>query len=353
MVPDGAAAADDRQRRRAAGSPTARRPRPRRRSPPRPRRPAGRRAARARASSTRAPTPHTADRITSGRARDVRPSKRYVGVVGEHEDAGDRHHARRRRRPPWPGAGSTRPSPRRRAGRRRRRGRTRRGTPRQAHGEHAAEDRGRVDPAVPRVARLAAGRDPARGDAADDGAEAVRHQDRREREGSAEVAPVPGPEHRLAEREAGARGARCPSAARVSGTNRVSVIEAYASGKQVHSTHEDEDQPDVVGLPHRGDRVVDDLAGPLAALRRRRRRGPRSRHRSRRRRRSRTSVIATNRTTAAAVLIGPCARPPVACRPARARARTGTSASSNAASPRRNRRLISRSTRIVVTPSPT
>ena len=29
---------------------------------------------------------------------------------------------------------------------------------------------------------------------------------------------------------------------------------------------EAEDQPDVVGLPHRADRVVDHLAGPLAAL---------------------------------------------------------------------------------------
>ena len=48
---------------------------------------------------------------------------------------------------------------------------------------------------------------------------------------------------------------------------------------------EDEDQPDVVGLPHRGDRVVDDLARSLAALGAARRRGPRSRPRSRRRRR--------------------------------------------------------------------
>ena len=49
-----------------------------------------------------------------------------------------------------------------------------------------------------------------------------------------------------------------PSAASVSGTNSVSVIDAKASGKQVQSTTKHEDQPDVVGLPHRADRVVDD-----------------------------------------------------------------------------------------------
>ena len=69
-------------------------------------------------------------------------------------------------------------------------------------GEHAAEDRGRVDPAVHGVAGLAAGRHATRRDAAGHGAHAVRHQHRREGEGGAEVAPVAGAEHGLAEGEA-------------------------------------------------------------------------------------------------------------------------------------------------------
>ena len=55
-----------------------------------------------------------------------------------------------------------------------------------------------------------------------------------------------------------------PRAANVSGTNSVRVIDAKASEKPVHSTTKHEDQPDVVGLPHRADRVVDHLAGALA-----------------------------------------------------------------------------------------
>ena len=91
------------------------------------------------------------------------------------------------------------------------------------------------------------------------------HQHRRDGERRAEVAPVPGAEHRLAEREAGssqhdAEGGEGQRDEQRQGDRGVGLREA---GPQ-HDEHED--QPDVVGLPHRGDRVVDDLAGSFAAL---------------------------------------------------------------------------------------
>ena len=49
-----------------------------------------------------------------------------------------------------------------------------------------------------------------------------------------------------------------PRAAMVSGTNMVSQIEAYAVGEGRPGHDEDEDQPDVVGLPDGTDRALDD-----------------------------------------------------------------------------------------------
>ena len=57
-----------------------------------------------------------------------------------------------------------------------------------------------------------------------------------------------------------------PSAASVSGTNSVSVIDANASENAGPQHDEAEDEPDVVGLPHRPDRVVDQRPWSLAPL---------------------------------------------------------------------------------------
>ena len=154
--------------------------------------------------------------------------------------------------------------------------------------EHAAEDRRGVDPTRPRVAGLAAGRHPARRDRAGDRAHAERHEHRRRA--------------RTRRRSCGGRACACtalrnakleprstmPSAASVSGTNSVSVIDANASRERGPQHDEAEDQPHVVRLPHRTDRVVDRARAGVRPARRRRRRGPRSRRRSRRRRTART-----------------------------------------------------------------
>ena len=57
-----------------------------------------------------------------------------------------------------------------------------------------------------------------------------------------------------------------PSAARLSGMNRVEKIDLERVRERRPEHDEDEDQPDVVGLPDRPDRPVDQLAGPPAAL---------------------------------------------------------------------------------------
>ena len=92
------------------------------------------------------------------------------------------------------------------------------------------------------------------------------HQHRRGRERGTEVA--------LAQdvRSTSLRNAKLeprstmPSAASESGTNSVSVIDANALGEAGPQHDEAEDQPDVVGLPHRPDRVRDDARGPRTAL---------------------------------------------------------------------------------------
>ena len=123
--------------------------------------------------------------------------------------------------------------------------------------EDAAQDGGGVDPAVPRVAGLPAGRDPARGDRARDRTHAVRHEHRRRRERGAEVPSVPGREHGLAEREARAADhdpERCDRQ-RHEECQRDGG-ERLGEGGPQHD--EAEDQPDVVGLPDGSDGVVDE-----------------------------------------------------------------------------------------------
>ena len=131
--------------------------------------------------------------------------------------------------------------------------------------EDATEDRGRVHPARPRVAGLAAGRHPTRRDRAGDRPHAVGHEHRRDGERGAEVAAIAGAEDGLAEGEArspqhDAEGRDRERDEQGERDRRVGLGEA---GPQ---DDEAEDQPDVVGLPHRCDRVVDHLAGSLAAL---------------------------------------------------------------------------------------
>ena len=137
-----------------------------------------------------------------------------------------------------------------------------------AHGdrEQPADDRRGVDPTRPRVAGLAAGRDPAGRDRARDRAHAVRA---RAPTTSANAAPKL---RRSRVRNTALRNAKLdprstiPSAASVSGTNSVSVIDANASENAGPQHDEAEDQPDVVRLPHRADRVVDQRARPFAPL---------------------------------------------------------------------------------------
>ena len=80
-----------------------------------------------------------------------------------------------------------------------------------------------------------------------------------------------------------------PNAARLSGMKSVEKIASNADGEAGPEHDEDEDQPDVVRLPDRADRPVDQLARPRARPRRRRRAGSTGPRRSRRRRRPRTS----------------------------------------------------------------
>ena len=132
-------------------------------------------------------------------------------------------------------------------------------------GEDAAEHRRRVDPAVPGIAGDTAGGHTTGGDGAGDGAHAVRDEDGGEGEGGAEVAAVTGAEHGLAEGEAraaqhdaeGGEGERDEQGQRDRGVGL---------GEAGPQHDEDEDQPDVVGLPHRSDGVVDHLPRARPAL---------------------------------------------------------------------------------------
>ena len=104
------------------------------------------------------------------------------------------------------------------------------------------------------------------GDGAGDGAHAVGDEERREGEGGTEVAAVAGAEDGLAEREArsaqdDAEGGDGERDEKGQGDRRVGFGEA----RPQHD--EDEDQPDVVGLPNRADRVVVEFSGTGSASR--------------------------------------------------------------------------------------
>ena len=127
-------------------------------------------------------------------------------------------------------------------------------------GEHAAEHRRRVDPAVPRITGDAAGGNAARGDGAGDRAEAVGDDHRRDGEGGPEVAAVTGAEDGLAEGEA--RSAQHdPEGGQRQRDEQRQGDRREGLGEPGPQHDEAEDQPDVVGLPHRSDRVVDHLRG--------------------------------------------------------------------------------------------
>ena len=102
--------------------------------------------------------------------------------------------------------------------------------------------------------------------APDHRAHAIRHEHRRRGERRAEVPPVSACVSTALRNAKPDPRRTMPSAASVSGTKSVSVIDAYASGKHGPEHDEDEDQPDVVRLPDRADRVVDELPRSRAAL---------------------------------------------------------------------------------------
>src|SRR5215211_1599157 len=133
------------------------------------------------------------------------------------------------------------------------------------HGQDASDDRGRVDPAVDRVAGLAAGWYAARGDAAGDGAHAVGHQHRGDGERSAEDPAFTGGGDHLAEGEADA--AQDDAKGRDGeGHEQRQGDRGVGLGERGPQDDEDEDQPDVVGFPHRTDRTFDGGAGAPASL---------------------------------------------------------------------------------------
>ena len=149
------------------------------------------------------------------------------------------------------------------------------------HGEHAAERRGGVDPARHDVAGRDARRHPPGRDAADDRAQEVRRDQRRDRERRAEEAPHPQRGDALAERERRPAGDHAERGERQRHVQR--GRHRREPGREPGPQHhQHEDQPDVVGLPHRPDRVLDHR--PLGARRRgcRPRAGPRCPRRSRR-----------------------------------------------------------------------
>ena len=104
---------------------------------------------------------------------------------------------------------------------------------RRGYGHNAAKDGGRVDPAVHRISSLATSRYPARRDPTCHGSHAIGHQDRGEGEPGTEQPPMTQLHDRLPERETRA-AQHDPEGCEVNGTKRVSVIDAYASGKDVH-----------------------------------------------------------------------------------------------------------------------
>ena len=164
------------------------------------------------------------------------------------------------------------------------------------HQEHGREERRARTPPAGRPGstsgrassraerRRGAGVHPAGGDGAEARAQEERRHHRRQREHGAEQ-PPPG-QRAGSPRETRTRDPRStiPAAASASGTNSVDVIAANARGNAGPEHDQREDQPDVVRLPDRRHRVVDERARRGRRAARRRRSDPRTRRRSRRRR---------------------------------------------------------------------
>ena len=285
------------------------------------------------------------------RQRARREAVEHVdGVVVEHEDPGERDHARPR---------SPAPTARRRKYSTMSASAEPAGVPHQvdrgevrAHRdrEHAAEDRGGVDPARPRIAGLAARGDPARRDRAG-------HRAHAERARSPTTIANAAPKLRwLDVRVTSLRNAKLEPAEHDAERGERQRHEQRERdrrerlGERGPQHDEAEDEPDVVRLPHRADRVGDHRTRPRAPLgaageevpepgaevgaAEERVRGDRRTTGSPRPRRSRHDRLASSRRRARAV-------------------RTAGVELRPAASPSRQRRLIWRSTRTSVTPSPT
>ena len=134
------------------------------------------------------------------------------------------------------------------------------------HGQRAEQHRGRVEPRGDRVTSAVAHRDPTGRDAAEGRGEEERREDRGDPEDrgvAAAADPLPG---RFAQREPGAAQHQ-PEPGEDHGDprgrcDRLEHLREPGPGQDDH-----EDEPDVVGLPDRRHRVVDQRSGPGAAVR--------------------------------------------------------------------------------------
>ena len=147
------------------------------------------------------------------------------------------------------------------------------------HREHADRERGRVGPGLGVGGGILgahlAGRDPA-----EHRAEEERHEHRGERERRAEHARLADRARLPAQRER--RAAQDDPERREEQRDRQRLEDrAERDRERGPRDHQHEDQPHVVGLPHRAHRALHQPAHAPAAERRRPRSGPRSRRRSR------------------------------------------------------------------------
>ena len=137
---------------------------------------------------------------------------------------------------------------------------------RDQHPEDPDRDRRGVEPARPEAAFGVARRDAARRDAPEGGAEHERRDDRRDPERRCENALSARSLRHLAEREAGTANDDAHAGEDDRDVERShDRAERLAERGPAHDGGEDE--PDVVGFPHRSHCVVDEAAGPLAAAR--------------------------------------------------------------------------------------
>ena len=235
-----------------------------------------------RRSPRRRRAPESRTNGSPSRSEAVKHERR---VAAQDEQAGDGDQRRWRRRCRSPAAGSSARAPRPVSGARRTPGTPPPGTPRTAPPARrpgSTSDRARPNGSAPDRRPHPTRRDGA--EARRPGRTASRTDDRAN---TAPNAPAAGQgPGRLAKHERRSRAARCR---RRPGhrQNSVDMIEANAARERRPQHDQREDQPDVVRLPHRRHRVVDQRARPGAAPRAARRSDPRSRRRSRPRRRPR------------------------------------------------------------------